>query len=171
MLAQDFHAYGTLACNHVGVVKGMDEAQFLHFLQQQGMAIGIVVAVSLQHDFDRVFTKMPDGINFELGRGNRHHDDRFAAQFLRGQGYTLCVIASRSGNHAAFELLRRQLRHLVISTPKFEREHRLHVFALQKNRIADARRQAGSRFQWGLDGYIVDTGGENTLEITLHRYE
>ncbi len=169
MLAQYFHADGALPRNDVRIVKRMHEAQLVFFLQLQGVTIGIVVAVTVQNNFDGVLAKMPDRLNLHLGRGHGHHDDCLAAQLIGGQRNTLRMIAGRCGNDAALELLRRQLRHLVIGAAQLEGEHGLHVLAFQQHMVAYACGQAGRGFQRGFDGHVIDPGGEDTFEITLHK--
>jgi hypothetical protein len=63
------------------------------------------------------------------------------------QRHALCVVAGRSADHAALQLLGRQVRHLVVGAAQLEAEHRLLVLALEQHVVAQSPRQAapGSR--------------------------
>ena len=51
VLAQDLHADRALARDHVGIVVGMHEREFLAALERSGVLVGFVVGVAVQHDF------------------------------------------------------------------------------------------------------------------------
>ena len=82
---------------------------------------------------------------------------------VRAERHALRMVAGRSGNHAALELFRSELRHLVVGAAQLEGEHRLHVFAFEQHIVADACGQVGRKFQWRFDGHVIDAGGENSF--------
>src|SRR5690606_40243306 len=54
-----------------------------------------------------------------------------------------------------------------VGTAQLERDHRLHVLALQQHLGAGARGQAGHVIERGLDGHIIDTRLENAFDVGL----
>ena len=165
MLAQDFHANRALAGDHVRIVERVHEGHALFFFQQQGVVVGVGVRVAMQHDLDAGAAARFDRLDFQ-GRGGRgHHDQRAAAEAAGRQRHALGVVAGRGADHAARTLLRRQVRHLVVGAAQLEAEHALHVFALEVNAVAHARRQRRGQVERGLFGDVVDAGGQDFLEI------
>ncbi|MPM92672.1 hypothetical protein SDC9_139807 [bioreactor metagenome] len=162
MRAQDVEADGALARNHVGIVKGMDEGQFLCFFQFDGMRIGVRVGLSREYHFS---TAGPDRIDLDLRGGARHDDDCAYAKLLGRQGDALRVIAGRCADHATLECLGRQLDHLVIGPPQLEAEYRLHVLALDQHRIPRPRRQPRRNLQRRLHGDVVNLRVEDLFEV------
>ena len=128
MLAQDLHCDRALAGDHVRVIKRVDEGQPELGLEFDRPAMGVGKAVAMQDDFA---AKRLNGIDLQLGRGDRHHDDGAATKLLGRKRDALGMIAGRSADHAAGELLRAQVHHLVVSAAQFEAEDGLLVLALQ----------------------------------------
>ncbi len=162
MLAQDFHADGALAGNHMRIVERVHERQLEFLFQRQRVVVGIGVRVAEQHDFAAA---SPNRVHLDLRRGGRHHDHCAAAELGRRQRQPLRMVACGSANHAALELGRGQAGHLVVSAAQFETEHALHIFTLEINLVANALRQGRRKFKWGLNRDIVDAGGEDFLQI------
>ena len=48
-LAQDLHADGALAGDHVRIVEGMDERELPLARQHQRMLVGLIVVIAVQH--------------------------------------------------------------------------------------------------------------------------
>jgi hypothetical protein len=63
------------------------------------------------------------------------------AELVRAQRHALGVVAGRGANHALFELLRRQVRHLVVGAAQLEAEDGLLVFALEQHLVVQAPAQ------------------------------
>jgi hypothetical protein len=137
-LAQDFHGNRALAGNHVGVVEGVHKGQALFLLQLQRVAVGVGIAVAVQH---HLAAQGAHGVDLELRRGGGHHDHGARAQLVRAHGHALRVVAGRGADHAAFQLLGRQVRHLVVGAAQLEAEHRLLVFALEQHLVVQALAQ------------------------------
>ena len=134
VLAQNFHRHGALAGDHVGIVVGVDVDQpfLLDQLQRIGQRLGERIA--MQH---RLAAAGAHALHFQLWRGPRHDDGGLDPQLLGRQRNALGVVASRCSDHAARQLLRRQLRQFVIGAAHLEGEHRLQVLALEQNLVAD----------------------------------
>ena len=111
MLAQDLHADGALPGDHVGIVVGMHEHKRAFLLEGQRVLVGIAVRVADQHDLRAA---RGDCVHLDARRGDRHHDHRLAAQYLRGKRYTLRVVARGCSDHAPLQLRLREARHLVV---------------------------------------------------------
>ncbi len=168
VLAQYLHGDGALSGDHIGIVERVHESELSFFLKLIRVAAGIAVAVAVQHDLHGTLAEMLDRVDLDLRRGGRHHDDSLASEAVGGERYALRMVARRGGDHAALELLGSELRHLVVCAAQLEREHRLHVFALEQHGVADARRQVGRVFQRRFDRHVIDAGSEDTFEIALH---
>ena len=132
VLTEDFHADGSLAGNHIRIIKRRNISQLFLFSQLHCIIIGIIVRHAFQYHFA---TAALDRVNFNFGRCFRHHDDGTATQILRRQSHTLRMVARAGSNHAAIQGFFRQLRHFVVRAADFERKHRLQIFALEQNLI------------------------------------
>ena len=77
VLMQNFHANRTLTCNHIWVIKRMDERELFSFFQLNRMGVGIGEALACQNHFTTV-THHP--FNFHLRRGFRHDNNRTSTQ-------------------------------------------------------------------------------------------
>jgi len=162
VLAQDLHAYGALAGDDVRVVEGVDEGELFLRLQLLGVVVGVGEAFAVQHDFGLAGK---NGVDLELGGGDRHDDDGPAAHALGRQRDALGVVARGGGDDAALERLGREVGHLVVGTPQLEAENGLGVFPFEQHRVRNSRRNLGSGFEGGLDSDVVDFGGEYAFEI------
>ena len=162
MLAQDFHRDRALPGNHIRIVVRMHIRQPAAFFEFACMRCGLVIGVTVQHDFGAAPAHR---IDLDLGRGHRHHDGRRAAEALCRQRDTLGMIAGGCGDHAAAQSLRRQLRHLVVSTAQLEGKHRLHVLALEQDAVVQAPRQDGCQLQRRLDRDVINTRIENAFQV------
>ena len=162
MLAQDFHADGALPGDHFGIVEGMDECEFFLLFQFARMGVGGVVGVAGQH---HLATARPDRIHLDRWRRRRHDDNGPAADLRRRQCQPLRVVAGGGADDTALQTLRRELGQLVVSPAQLEGEHRLHVLALDQQRVADAGRQIGGQVERRFDRYVVNLRGEDFFEI------
>jgi hypothetical protein len=75
------------------------------------------------------------------------------------------MIAGRRTDDAARTDLFGQLCDLVVGTAQLEREHRLHVFALEQHGVADAPRQVGRKFERRFDRHVVHLRVEDLFEV------
>ena len=135
-LAQDFHRDGALSGNHIRVVVGMHERQVTALRELARVHIRLVVGVAVQYDFGAA---RGDRRDLDLRRRHGHHDGRLAFELLRRERDPLRMVAGGGGDHAALERRRGQLRHLVVRAAQLEREHRLHVLALEQQACCSSR--------------------------------
>ncbi len=165
VLAQDFHADGALAGDHVRIVERVHEGQLLFFFQRQRVVVGVGVGFAEQHHFHIRAAARLDRVHLHLRGGGRHHDDRAAAHARGRQRHTLRVIAGRSADHAALALRIAEVRHLVVGAANLEAEHALHVLALEINAVLVALRQGRRQFQRGFISHVVDACGQDFLQV------
>ena len=161
-LAQDLHADRSLARDDVGIVVRMNEGRARALLQRLRLVVGVRIRIAVQHDFRAARL---DGGDLDVRGRDRHDDRRRAAQPLRRQRHPLCVVARRRRDDALRALGGGELRHLVVGAAQLEREHALLVLALQQHAIAEPARQRGRELERGLDGDVVDLGGQDLLQV------
>jgi hypothetical protein len=166
MLPQDLHADRALPGDHVGIVVGMHEREPAAAFHAQGVRIRFVVRIAVQHHFRAA---RRDCVHLDARRGHRHDDHRAAAEFLRCEGDALRVIACARRDYAALQLLRRQIRHLVVGTAQLEREHRLQVLALEQQPVAQPLGQPRGELERRLDRHVVDPRLEDALQVVVAR--
>ena len=168
VLTQDFHGHGALAGDGVRVVirVDIDEALFVDQLQRVGQRLGERIA--MQHHLAATRTHAFD---LDLRGGLGHHDRGLDAQLAGRQGQALGMVASRSGDHTAGQFFRAQLRQLVVRPTDLEREHRLQVFTLEQNLVAQALAQLPGALQRGFDSDVVDARGEDLLDVLFEHRE
>ena len=95
----------------------------------------------------------------------RHHDGRFNAQHFGRQRQPLRMVAGRGGDYATGLLFGRKLRQLVVSPANLERVHRLQVFTLEQNLIAQTLGQLIGDVQRGFHRHVVDARGEDFFDV------
>src|SRR5262249_19574782 len=164
-LPHDLHAYCSLSRDHVRIVVGVDEGELAGALEALRLRVRLVVGVAVQHHLGAARLDRVD-----LGRGRRHHDGRGAAELLRGERHALGVVAGRGRDHPARKRRRGQVHHLVVRAAALEREHRLHVLALEEHPVAEPRRQVGRDLERRLDRHVVDARREDPLEIVVFHH-
>ena len=142
----------------------MHKGESLFDLHLDGMRSRIRKAFSNEH---HLAAQIADSLHFERRCRHRHHDHRAAAQAPSRQGHPLRVVARGSANHAASALFGAQMHHLVESAAKFERKHRLRVFALQKHFVAYSQRKPFSFIKRRFARHIVYAGREDFAQILL----
>ena len=71
VLTQDLHGHGSLPCDHIEVIVGMDQAATLLVTNAIRKRRRLVVSVSFQHGFA---SETSDGVDFDSRRRPRHHD-------------------------------------------------------------------------------------------------
>jgi hypothetical protein len=162
VLAQDLHRHRALAGDHIGIVEGVHEGQALRLLDLQRVLVGIAVAVAVQQHFA---TQCSHRIDLELGRRDRHHDHGAAVQALGRQRHALGMVAGTSADNPTLQRVGRQPHHLVVGPAQLETEHGLLVLALEQHLVGQTARQAARRFQRGFARHVINTGGEDALEV------
>ena len=162
MLSQDFHGDGALAGDHVGIVERVDEGQALLRLQFECVAVGIGIAFAEQRD---LAAQPANRVDLELRRGQRHHDHGARAELARAECHTLRMVAGRGANHAAGQLGRAQLNHLVVGAAQLEAEHRLLVFALEQHRVAEPGAQCACRVKCRFHSHVVDACRQDFFQV------
>ncbi len=95
-------------------------------------------------------------LDLDLGRGARHHDGRLHAHVPSRVGQALGMVAGRRRYHTTGSLLVGQLRQLVIGTANLEGEHRLQIFALEQDSVAQSLGEKGRRVHRGFHRHIVN---------------
>ncbi len=168
VLAQDFHGHGALPGDGVRIVVGVhvDEALFIDQFQRIGQRLGERVA--MQHHLAAPRTHAFD---LDLRGGLGHHDSGLDAHLARGQGQALGVVACRGGDHATGQLFRGQLGQFVVGPANLEREHRLQVFTLEQNLVAQPLAQLPGALQRGFYRNVVDARGEDLLDVLFEHRE
>ena len=162
MLAQDFHRDGALAGNHVRIIVWMDISHAMAFFQHTRMFRGFGVRITMQHHLGAARAHR---IDLDVGGGHRHDNGRRATQLLRRQRHALGMVAGRGRDHAAGQRIRLEVHHLVVGAAQLEREHRLHILALEQDAVVRAPRQVRRRFQRCLDRHVVDARVEDAFQI------
>ena len=140
----------------------MHEYQVALPAEFHGMLEGLVVIIAVQHD---LAAQVSDRLDLDLGRGERHHDERrYAARPCR-ERHALRVIAGRCADDPAFCADRGQLRDLVVGTTNFERKDRLLVFPLEQYFVVQTLGKPRRDMQRGFDGDIVDLRLQDAIDV------
>src|SRR5688572_23025658 len=84
---------------------------------------------------------------------------------MRRHGHALSMIARRGADHAAFQLLGRQVRHLVVGAAQLEAEDSLLVLTLEQYLVVQPSAQVPGGLQRRLDRHVVDACREDLLEV------
>ncbi|MCY1361804.1 hypothetical protein D9M69_484880 [compost metagenome] len=162
MLAEDFHGHGALAGDHFRVVVGMDVDEALLFHQLQRISQGLGEGVAVQH---HLAAAGAHALHLEIGGGARHHDGGLDTQLAGRQGHTLGMVAGRSGDHPARQLLRGKLGDLVVGAANLEGVDRLQVLALEEDLVAQALGELAGGLQGGFHRDVVNARGQGLLHI------
>ena len=163
-LADDLHADRALPGDHVVVIEGMHEAQLLLLRQQQRVLEGGVEHIAVQ---DHARTPVGDRLHLDRGRGQRHDHHGADPASLRRQRHALRMVAGGGRDHAARRRLGVEVCDLVEGAAQLEGKHRLQVFALEPQLIAESARQARSLLERRFDRDLVDTGLQDALQVIL----
>ena len=161
-LARDLHADGPLPGDHIRVVERVNEDEVAVTGKTERMIAGSIVIITVQQHFA---TEIDDRLHLDARRGHRHHDDRRDAAPTCRKRDPLGVVARRGADHTACGRARRQAGDLVVGAAELEGEHRLHVFALEQDGVAETARQPRGRLERRLDGHIVDARTQDALHV------
>ena len=163
-LAQDLHADRALPRDHVGVVERVDEGEAALAGDLDGMLVGVVEIVAVQHD---LAAEVEHRLHLDGRRRLRHDDHGRDAAAARGERDPLRVVARGGADHAAAGDGLREVRDLVVRAAQLEREDRLQVLALEQDAVAEPPRQARRRLEWRLDRDVVDARLEDAFDVAL----
>ncbi len=97
-LAKDLDSNGSLACNDVGVIEGVNEDHISLPGNHQGAFESGVVIISMQHDLR---TQVHHRLNLDGGRGLRHHHGRRDSPVFGRKRHSLGMVARGGADHAA----------------------------------------------------------------------
>lgn len=137
VLLQQLHRQRALPGNHRRMIERRHEGHALLLGKLDRLRFGLVEIGAVQQHFA---AETAHRIHFDVRGGHRHHDQRFNAQPFTGEGYALRVVAGRSRYDAARLLLLVQPGDHRIGPAQLEAVHRLAIFALHQNGVAEARR-------------------------------
>ena len=116
--AQDLHADGALAGDHVRVVVGVNEGQLFPPCQGHGVGVGVIVSIPCQ---DNPCATGGHRGHLDLGSCSRHDDGGFTSKPLSGVSHTLGMVPGGGADDAALEAGERKVRHLVVGAAQLER--------------------------------------------------
>ena len=137
MLAQYFHGYRTLSRNHIRVIEWMNKYHPLLLDQLLRVVVGVIIRITMQHGSRSQATYF---LHLDWRCSFWHHDQGRHIQTLAGQCHALGMVSSRSRYHAPLSCRLRQVVDLVVSPAQLEREHALHIFPFQKDRVVQPLR-------------------------------
>ncbi|MNM68223.1 hypothetical protein D3C81_797750 [compost metagenome] len=109
--------------------------------------------------------------NLDFRGGLGHHDSGLDPQLTGGQRHALGMVAGRGGDHATGQFFRRQLGQFVVGTANFEGKHRLQVFTLEQDVVAQTLAQLAGGLQRSFDGNVVNARGEDLLDVLFEHRE
>ena len=95
-LAQDFHSHGSLAGDHLRIIKRMDETEAILFATSSGLRIGLVIGLSVK---DHLAAKLTNRFHLHAWCGDRHDDHSSALQMGGAECNTLGMVARARGDH------------------------------------------------------------------------
>ena len=101
-LAHDLHADCPLTCNHLWIVKWVDEGEALCLASSLRFRGTLVVGLAME---DHVTAQGPNGTHFHLWGGARHHNHRPTAKPLGTQCDALGMVAGTGRNYTARQLV------------------------------------------------------------------
>ncbi|MNZ76598.1 hypothetical protein D3C78_951110 [compost metagenome] len=168
VLTQNLHGHGALTGDGVRIVIGVDvdKALFVHQLQRIGQRFR--ERVTVQH---HLATARTHAFDLDLGGGLGHHDGGLDPQLTGRQGHALGMVAGRCGDYATGQFLSTELGQLVIGTANLEGEHRLQVFTLEQDVVAQTLAQLAGGLQRSFDGNVVNARGEDLLDVLFEHRE
>ena len=108
------------------------------FLQFEAVRVGIVKAVTIEHDFGAERLR---ALDLEDRRRRGHADDGLDAELLRGVGDALRVVAGRRRDDAFRLFFVRELADLVVGAAQLECARVLQVLRLQVDVVAGNLRE------------------------------
>ena len=123
--------------------------------------LGFGVAVAGKHNLR---AKRPHGLDLDLRRRLRHHDERAQAEVPRRERHALRVVAGARRDDAARALGGGHVRDPVVGAAQLVAEDRLQILALEEDLVLEPPRQVKRRFERRLVGDVVDAAGEDQPE-------
>lgn len=130
----DLVGEGGLSSDNVNVVVGVDVGSAGRMGLGEGGLVGSIVSVPGQNHLDAGSTDSTDGLDLNSRSCPRHMDTGVGGKLLSGEGDTLGVVASRSGDDGAGLFGRRKYRHPIVGSPPFVGFDWRKVLALEEDR-------------------------------------
>ncbi len=155
-LLDDLHGDGALAGGDGLVVKGRDIGETLLLGELDGVRLSLVEHVAVQHDLGAVAL---GALDLDERGGGGHDHDGAGAGVCGGIGHALRVVACARSDHAAVELLLRELGNLVVGAAQLVGTRALHVLGLEPHAVAAAGRKARALHELGCLGDLFDLDG------------
>ena len=152
----DLERRRALAEQDLQVVERMDVDVAVLLLEFEAVRVGIIEAVTMQHDF---CAERARALDLEDRRRRRHADDGLDAELLRCIGHALRVVAGRSRDDALRALLRRELADLVVGTAELEGTRMLKIFRLEVDIVVALLREEVTVDEPRLAGYTLELLG------------
>ncbi|OQA08025.1 MAG: hypothetical protein BWY65_01645 [Firmicutes bacterium ADurb.Bin373] len=153
---QQFQGYGSLARDHLQVVKTVYKGGAFFFLQFNSMVKSLIITAGGQDYFRSVAL---GGHNLGNRSAGRHNNSAGQSGSRGGVGHTLGMVSGGSRDHAVQTLCVVKAHHFVISPPDFKGACFLHVFELQINSGAAHPAEAGGIIQRGVICHSIQTSG------------
>ncbi|MPN61836.1 hypothetical protein SDC9_209580 [bioreactor metagenome] len=136
ILLQQFQRQRPLTGNHHRMIEWRNPGKTLLLRQFNRFRFRFIKVCAMQQHFA---AKPANGIDFDIRRRNRHHDQRLHAQTSGGKRHALGMVARRSGDHPVSFLRLGQPCHHRVSASKLEAVNGLPVFALHEDHVIKAR--------------------------------
>ena len=140
------------------------------FCGDEGVAVRLRIGVAVAHEHD-LGAQVADRVDLDLRRRLRHHDHRTQSELARRVGDALRMIAGARGDDAARALLVGQVRDAVVGAAQLEAEHRLLIFPLEENGVAEPSRQASRPVERRLARHVVHTARQDVVEELVDHTE
>ncbi len=162
VLLQQLHRQRALPGDHRRVIERRHEGHALLMGQLDCLRFGLVEIGAVQQHFA---AEAAHRIHLDVRGGHRHHDQRFDPQPFTGEGDALRVVAGRSRHDAARLLLFVQPGDHRIGPAQLEAVHRLAIFALHQNGVAETRRDFAHGLQRGDLRHLVNRRAQYRSQI------
>ena len=124
-------------------------------LETHCLVVGIVVGARNE---PHLGTEAAGVLDLHDRRAVRHADDALDTHVGGSQGHALGMVSGRAGDDALVERLLRQLRDLVVGTPKLEGAGDLEVLCLEIE-LVESRHKLRSSDEVGLSGDALEDIG------------
>ena len=164
MLVHDLHAHRALTGNDVHIVVGVYPYISAPVRQLRRVFRRMLVGVAVQH---HARPEIAHRIDLDARGVPPHHDVGLDAELARRERHALGMVARGCGDDTPGPVRVGKLRHPVVGPAQLERVDRLQVLPLQSHPVAETGRDVAGVLQRGLNRDIVDTRGENLLDVVF----
>ena len=162
-LAQDLHRHRSLPRDDVRIVEGMDVHPAGPGRDIVGSGVRLVERKAVRGDLR---SEPPHRVDLDRRCRLRHDDEGADAELPRRERHPLRVVAGGRGGHPARRVRLVEANHLVVRAPHLEREHGLHVLALEQHPDAETLREQRHVGERGLADNLVDSRPQDAFEVT-----